>query len=69
MQLESNLAREQENQVNKLLKRIDKLEKDTQNKQCSLEQVKNIEAIFLGRPKYSHLFCSCVAKKLSLKMP
>ena len=49
MQLESNLAREQENQVNKLLKRIDKLEKDTQNKQCSLEQVKNIEAIFLGK--------------------
>ena len=72
MQLESNLAREQETQVNKLLKRIDKLEKDTQNKQCSLEQVKII--VFVkDSSNYSFLFSrcclyfSCAAKKLSLK--
>ena len=39
LQLESNLAKEQESQVNKLLRRIEKLEADTNRKQSSLEQV------------------------------
>lgn len=39
MQLETNLVREQENQVKELMRRIEKLESETMAKQNSLEQV------------------------------
>ena len=45
LQLESNLAKEQESQVNKLLRRIEKLEADTNRKQSSLEQVCAYECV------------------------
>lgn len=38
--MEQTLEQEQEAQVNKLLKRIDKLESEIVNKQCTLEQLK-----------------------------
>ena len=39
MQLEQTLEQEQEQQVSKLMKKIEKLEKDTMCKQGTLEQV------------------------------
>lgn len=39
MQLEQTLEQEQEQQVSKLMKRIDRLEKETIGKQSTLEQV------------------------------
>lgn len=38
--MEQTLEQEQEAQVNKLLKRIDKLENDIKSKQASLEQLR-----------------------------
>ena len=39
MELEETLEKEQEYQVNKLMRKIEKLERDTVNKQATLEQV------------------------------
>ena len=40
VELEQTLEQEQEAQVNKLLKRIDKLESEIVSKQCTLEQLR-----------------------------
>ena len=40
MELEQNLAREQEHQISKLKRRIEKLEADTKTKQSTLEKLK-----------------------------
>ena len=40
VELETTLEREQEYQVNKLMKKIDKLEAETKSKQNTLDQVK-----------------------------
>ena len=39
VELEETLEKEQEYQVNKLMRKIEKLERDTVNKQATLEQV------------------------------
>ena len=39
MELEQSLEKEQEYQVNKLMRKIERLEADTHNKQTTLEQV------------------------------
>ena len=57
LQLESNLAKEQESQVNKLLRRIEKLEADTNRKQSSLEQVCGMSVYVL---EYISIMSSCV---------
>jgi len=40
VELEETLEKEQEYQVNKLMRKIEKLERDTVTKQATLEQVK-----------------------------
>ena len=42
IQLEQTLEQEQEYQVNKLMRKIDKLESDVTSKQTTLEQVMNV---------------------------
>lgn len=47
MQLETNLVREQENQVKELMRRIEKLESETTAKQSSLEQVSTMKVPYM----------------------
>ena len=52
VQLEQTLEQEQEQQVSKLMKKIDRLEKETTTKQTGLEQV-----IIMGRRGQSGDMC------------
>jgi len=46
--LEQTLEQEQEYQVNKLMRKIDKLESDVTSKQTTLEQVTESQKVFVG---------------------
>ena len=62
-ELEQHLEQEQEFQVNKLMKKIKKLENDTISKQLTLEQVKMYGSLSVSLIRivlffFSHIDCS-----------
>ena len=57
IQLEQTLEQEQEYQVNKLMRKIDKLESDVTSKQTTLEQVMNV--LYLSAALITNLIYYC----------
>ena len=62
IQLEQTLEQEQEYQVNKLMRKIDKLESDVTSKQTTLEQVMNV--LYLSAALITNLIYYCILLSL-----
>lgn len=66
VQLEKTLEQEQEQQISKLTRKIDRLEKDVRNKQFSLDQVSSVSS-YLLHLQLSPPLCSFVVRRLTLR--